>query len=348
MAVYNFERLNILLVEDNSYVRNILHDLLIQLRFGRVTTATDGTDAIEFLKTIKPGGLDIIISDYVMSPIDGLLLLRWVRASKESPNRFMPFIMLSGAADYEYVNASRDMGVTEFLAKPFSSLAVSKRLLEVIDYPRQFIVTQTYYGPERRRQDVGSPKTEERRRMNEKDVAVVYSADKVVKPKTPTDVWYFRLPNSLKDKVGGMGDGGPGELPTEILEQAEEQLERSALDFTEWALEYLGQLSKLCDKALARSGDRTSNFHEINLLAHELRGQGGTFGYPLISIFGKMLYECTMEGCRKHDNNVEIVKAHIDAMRAVIREKIAGDGGQVGQALLASLKEAIKKQTKFA
>ena len=64
--------------------------------------------------------------------------------------------------------------------------------------------------------------------MTEKDITIVYSADKVVKPKTATDVWSFRPPNALKDKVGGMGAGGPGELPTELLEEAEEQLERAA------------------------------------------------------------------------------------------------------------------------
>jgi hypothetical protein len=41
---------------------------------------------------------------------------------------------------------------------------------------------------------------------------------------------------------------------------------------------------------------------------------------------------------------VEIVRAHIDAMRAVLRDKVSGDGGMVGRELLASLKSAIKKR----
>lgn len=66
--------------------------------------------------------------------------------------------------------------------------------------------------------------------MKEQDITIVYSADKVVKPKEATDVWYFRLPNALKDKAGGMGTGGPGALPTALLEEAEEQLGRAAID----------------------------------------------------------------------------------------------------------------------
>ena len=353
MTQYSFERLSVLLVEDNKYVSNVLEDMLRHFRFGRISTCSNGQEAIDFLKTMNaamsPGGtapLDIIISDLVMSPINGLLLLRWVRTAKESPNRFVPFVMLSGAADHEYVHAARDLGTTEFLAKPFSAENVYKHMLEVIDYPRQTVATQRYFGPDRRRKDIPPP-GEEQRMTTDDNVTVVYSSDKVVKPKAPSEVWYFRLPNRLKEKAGGVGGGSgePGEIPMDLLEEAEQNLERAALDFTEWAMGYLAKLSDLCTEALLKPGRRDQYFHEINELAHELRGQGGTFGYPLVSMFGKMLFDVTGEHCREDDNAVEIVKAHIDAMRAVLREKISGDGGQVGRELLVGLKKAIEKHS---
>ncbi|MGB0684140.1 MAG: response regulator [Magnetovibrionaceae bacterium] len=345
MTIYNLERLNIMLVEDNSFVRNCMEDLLRHFGCKRITSFENGQASIEFLRGMTPGtgGFDIIISDLVMAPINGLLLLRWVRSAKESPDRFTPFIMLSGAADKEYVHASRDLGVTEFLAKPFSAESVYKRLLEVIDHPRQTVTTHSYLGPDRRRQDFDPPNNEDRRQKKEEDVVIVYSADKVVKPKEATDVWYFRLPNKLKDKVGGLGMTGGGAIPMDLLEQAEEQLERAQLDFTDWALNYLADLSNLCAEALITEGRRSHIFEKINLLGHELRGQGGTFGYPLVSLFGKSLFDITGEGCREDDKAVEIVKAHIDSMRAVLRDKIGGDGGDVGRALMAGLKESIKK-----
>ena len=91
------------------------------------------------------------------------------------------------------------------------------------------------------------------------------------------------------------------------------------------------------------SGERGAQFEEINLIAHELRGQGGTFGYPLITLFGKSLYDVTKPPCRHTDADLEIVKAHIDTMRAVLREKIEGDGGEIGQALFKALRAAIAK-----
>jgi CheY-like chemotaxis protein len=349
VAFYDLDRLSIFIVEDNSYIRFVLERLLRQYKVGHLDSAPNGADAIEFFKKLhadrQAAGareFDIVISDLVMSPVNGLLFLRWMRGAKESPNRFIPFIMLSGAADIDYVAAARDLGSSEFLAKPFSAHSVYRRLLEVIDYPRQFVANQAYFGPDRRRKNAGPPEGE-RRVTREKDVTVVYSGDRIVKPQKPTEVWYFRLPNALKSKVGGLGASGAGEIPADLLEEAEQQLERSALDFTEWARNYLSNLASLCEEAKAQTGTRRKYFEEINLLAHELRGQGGTFGYPLITTFGKMLYDVTGSQCREDDNAVEIVKAHIDAMRAVLREKVSGDGGEIGNELLRALKAAIER-----
>lgn len=348
MAVYDLERLVVVLIEDNSYIRHTLEDVLRHFGIRRITIANNGAEAIDHFKSVtsspNPQSVmpDLVLGDLVMSPVNGLLVLRWLRTAKESPNRFMPFIMISGAADRDYVHAARDLGVSEFLAKPFSATVVYKHLLEIIDHPRPFVATQSYFGPDRRRRNVGVA-GQDRRVKREEDITIVYSAGKVVKPKQATDVWYFRLPNSLKDKVAGLGAEGPGEMPMALLEEAEAELERAALDFTEWALGYLAKLSTLCDDALTNPSRRPKHFGEINLLAHELRGQGGTFGYPLVSIFGKMLYDATGEGCRKDDTAVEIVKHHIDAMRAVLRDKVAGDGGDLGRDLIESLKAAIRR-----
>lgn len=348
MANYKFDRVQILICEDNNYIRRALDDMLRQFGFGRIQLMKHGQEAIELLKLMHQAqnpGPDIIIADLVMAPINGLLLARWCRTAKDSPNRMVPFIMLSGAADEAYVNSARDLGATEFLSKPFSATSVYKKLLEVIDYPRQFVMNQTYFGPDRRRRK-DPPDGDERREKDEKDCTVIYSSEKTVKPKTESDVYLFKLPNALKEKCAGgrMNPLDKGALPMDVLEAAEQSLERAALDFTIWAQDYLARLSDLCTQALLEPGRRNNQFAEINQVALELRGQGGTFGYPLISVFGKMLFDATMEGCREDDSQVEIVKAHIDAMRAVLREKISGDGGEIGLALKKTLEDAVAKQ----
>ncbi|MGD9639507.1 MAG: response regulator, partial [Alphaproteobacteria bacterium] len=351
MSDISFGLLSVLLVEDNHYLRNLLFQILKDLGFGQIYTANNGQEAIEFLT--PPLGIskdsaflkqvDIIISDLVMSPIDGELFLRWIRTSKKSPNRFIPFVMVSGAADADRVEGCRDYGVTEFLAKPFSARSVYERIMKVIVSPRQIVCAQNYFGPDRRRSKYGPPNGVERRQNEEAKATIVYSADKIVKPKTPSDIWIFRLPNTLKEKIGGANIHGPISIPEELLAQAEESLERQALDFTEWATKYLNDIGAMLTKAIEIPEKRRNCINEINILAHELRGQGGTFGYPLITIFGKSLYDATHSEASEDETVLDIIKAHIDAMKAVLREKIAGDGGPIGRQLLEGLKAAIAK-----
>ena len=105
----------------------------------------------------------------------------------------------------------------------------------------------------------------------------------------------------------------------------------------------LGNLSDLCDVAKKNPGSRRKNFQEFKLLAHELRGQGGTFGCPLINTLGKMLCDATRRCCCEDNSGVKAFKAHVDSMRAVNRDKISGDGGQWGRELLTSFELAIER-----
>lgn len=147
-----------MVVEDSTFIRSLVVACLNALGIRQIKLAEHGGDAIEFLKLqrldpLKAGVLsvDLIISNWQMSPVDGMILLRWVRRHAESPNRFVPFIMLSGHSAAAKVAEARDAGVTEFLAKPFSVQMLANKLQTVIERPRQFVHTANYFGPDRRR-----------------------------------------------------------------------------------------------------------------------------------------------------------------------------------------------------
>ena len=136
---------------------------------GTVLQAANGGEAIEIMKLMgtdpeKVGvsSLDIVLSNWMMDPVDGLMLLRWLRRNKESPDRFMPFVMITGFVDRDKLEQARDHGMTEFLAKPYTVQALVARLLAVIDRPREFVLAPEYFGPERRQ-------------LEDSDVEVVYA-----------------------------------------------------------------------------------------------------------------------------------------------------------------------------
>tara|TARA_R110002167_G_scaffold58439_2_gene165622 strand:- start:147 stop:695 length:549 start_codon:yes stop_codon:yes gene_type:complete len=181
MTTYSFDRFSVLVAEDNSYLSTLVLQCLKAIGVGNVRTAADGGEAIDILNLMKKDptkaglmSVDLIISNWQMSPVDGLMLLRWVRRHKDSPHRFIPFIMLTGFADREKVSQARDMGVTEIIAKPFSVTSIAKRLIQVIDRPRQFVHTPEYFGPDRRRRDAGGPNNQERRVMREDQIEIIY------------------------------------------------------------------------------------------------------------------------------------------------------------------------------
>ena len=118
--------------------------------------------------------VDIVFSNWQMSLVDGMMLLRWVRRHKESPNRFIPFVMVTGYPDREKVREARSMGATEMLAKPFSVVNLVQRLLQVVNRPRKFVHTAKYFGPDRRRKAREVPPDKDRRKIDEQNVEVVH------------------------------------------------------------------------------------------------------------------------------------------------------------------------------
>ena len=83
--------------------------------------------------------------------MNGLELIKTIRTDPESPNRFVPIIVVTGYAAPKRVMEARDAGMTEFVVKPFTAEHIIKRITHVINYPRDFVETKTYIGPNRRR-----------------------------------------------------------------------------------------------------------------------------------------------------------------------------------------------------
>ena len=157
MQIYDLSQISLLLVEDNDFIAGLLTSMLTALRIGRIVRARDGSEAMDVIQarvgglSHGPSGLDIILSDWVMEPVDGFDLLKWVRSHTRDEIRYLPFIMLTAYPERARILAARDAGATEFLRKPIKVEAVISRLVEIIERPRPFIKCASYFGPERRR-----------------------------------------------------------------------------------------------------------------------------------------------------------------------------------------------------
>jgi CheY-like chemotaxis protein len=145
---YNFDRLKILVVEDNKHMRKLVITVLQAFGVTQILEADNGSSALEILRDKNP---DVVLLDWVMEGMSGIDVVREIRTSPKSPNPFVPVIMLTGHTSVQHVQIARDAGATEFLAKPVSAKAVLTRLTGVIENPRPFVRTKMYFGPCRRR-----------------------------------------------------------------------------------------------------------------------------------------------------------------------------------------------------
>jgi len=143
-----FENLKALIVEDNQHMRSLLRALLNSAGIKDVAEAAHGQAGIEVLRERKS---DLVMTDMVMKPMDGLELTRLIRNDERSPNPFVPIIMISGHTEKYRVEAARDAGVTEFLAKPITAQNLFARIAEIVERPRAFVRCDSYFGPDRRR-----------------------------------------------------------------------------------------------------------------------------------------------------------------------------------------------------
>ena len=110
--------------------------------------------------------MDVAVVDYKMTPLNGVEFVRLVRNSPDSPDPFLPVIMLTGHADRRRIDEARDAGVTEFLVKPVTAKALIGRLQGLILTPRPFVKLDGYFGPDRRR--VQRPDASQARRSTDR------------------------------------------------------------------------------------------------------------------------------------------------------------------------------------
>lgn len=332
-------------------MQSLILSVLRALGVERVTLCENGEEAIQALTPLsnndKPAvgvtGIDLVICDMFMPIVDGTMFLRWVRRSEKSPDRFLPVIMISAAADLEVLYATRDAGVDEFLAKPFSANTVVNRIRAVVENPRPYVYCPTYFGPDRRRKH--KLREDERRVISEDEIEVLHSGKTIANTKNSKKrVWIFKRQKHLKTKLTtGFADGEAPTIDNDLIAAAEAKIASMEGDYADWVKESIVEMSKAHRKMVETPSAAAQYMETVNRIALELRGQGGIFGYPLMTQFGKSLYETTSPQDDPNAKLMDLIEAHIDLIKVVMAQKIKGDGGDIGKELLNSLAEAKKK-----
>ncbi len=120
--------MNVLIVDDYTTMLRIIKNLLKQLGFNNIDEATDGTMALEKVKSKEYG---LVISDWNMEPMSGYEFLKQVRASDEA-YKTVPFIMVTAESKTENVVAAKQAGVNNYIVKPFNAETLKTKIATVL------------------------------------------------------------------------------------------------------------------------------------------------------------------------------------------------------------------------
>jgi len=118
--------LKVLVVDDMSTMRRILKNVLKQIGFSDLIEAENGQDA---LTKLKAGEFGLVVSDWNMPVMQGIELLRAIRADPEL--KHLPFLMVTAEAQKENIIEAVQAGVSNYVVKPFTAEALQEKLEKI-------------------------------------------------------------------------------------------------------------------------------------------------------------------------------------------------------------------------
>lgn len=162
------------------------------------------------------------------------------------------------------------------------------------------------------------------------------------------DAQIIRPSRHISRKVPKTGGPRPDEAILRALNAAEDLMEH----YQGWAVDDLSKLwQQFQDLQHEESRElAAAEIIEMFNVAHEIRGQGGTFGFPLISLIGDSLCKFIEDRKQISPIELEVIRVHILAMKAVFRQELRGPQTPMRRdldELLQLLRTKVDLQSRF-
>ena len=147
-------------------------------------------------------------------------------------------------------------------------------------------------------------------------------------------------PDTLKHKVKA---GMPGGGDEKVLERAEAVVAAMGGEFVHWAKKDLSSLQRALDGLKAGTAEQKESLRTIFQISHDIKGQGGSFDYGLLTAIGDSLCRFIEEKDRAGAAEIDAIKLHVEALKLVLTDRLKGDGGDTGAKLLEGLRRVVDK-----
>jgi hypothetical protein len=145
----------------------------------------------------------------------------------------------------------------------------------------------------------------------------------------------IRPPNPLRAKVGGFGG-----IDANAIAKAEAALKAMSAQFGQWLNDEVTKLNQ-AQADIRAKGYTPETAEALYFRAHDLKGLGATYQYPLVTRIAGSLCRMMDDAEKRMQAPVAILDAHVDAIRAVVRDEIQTDDHPVGRDLAETLEARV-------
>ncbi|MEX2455067.1 MAG: Hpt domain-containing protein [Rhodospirillaceae bacterium] len=126
--------------------------------------------------------------------------------------------------------------------------------------------------------------------------------------------------------------------PGDPLGQAEAAVAALADSFVDWVARDIGRAKDALGRARTAGADNRAELRAIFDVMHDVKGQGGTFGYELLTRLGASLCDYVRDAAVTADpTQLDVIAAHFAAMDFVLEKKLRGEGGEAGRRILEKI-----------
>ena len=153
------------------------------------------------------------------------------------------------------------------------------------------------------------------------------------------EVRYTPASNELKLKAPHIDKN-----PDSAFAEASKGLLEMAAGYIDWAQDDFKRLNAAATELTSHPDSKTAK-DNVHWIAHDMKGQGGTFGYPLISVVLNNL--CLhLNSCNSMSaEDLKIVNLHIEFVNLIITNRLKGKGGEIGEQVIHGMQEIVARKT---
>ncbi len=333
------------IADPDTRMAQLVRRVLLTLGSKRIFIVRDGQEMVDMVREER---VDMVITEWEMTRMNGIELTQYLRRSLDSPNRMMPIIMLTAKNDTHDIRTARDSGISEYLIKPFSAKTLMERVYAVVEDPRALILSKNFVGPDRRRSSSLSlpPDPDVNHAFSQRKPPVVVPKEQlhqIILDDTPRMV----LPDyTLKKKIGF-------EVPAELIvnpltiAKSEDEIKNVRDDFLKSIMHDVDSMNSNYE-LLVKSPDNVRKLVKaIQDSADSIKSRAGIFGYIRATEVAAQLYNfCRSYYDRNNKYHLIILEKHIQTISVIFAKNVMDDGGPVGAALIHDLAKLIHKYMK--